>query len=131
MGGWAEREPSTSNHPRLDSETHSPEIRWLREARPGRRRTAADIRKLVIEIANANPNWGYTKIRDAVRGLKIDVGRTTSDSTRLAAGTGHAGSMGLEGDAVFQSELPDELVVGVAGDSNAPRVQAALVVPGA
>jgi putative transposase len=44
---------------------------------PGRPRTAADIRKLVIEIAEANPGWGYTKIRDALRGLKINIGRTT------------------------------------------------------
>jgi hypothetical protein len=44
---------------------------------PGRRRTAAERRKLVIEIAKANPGWGYTKIGDALRGMKIDVGRTT------------------------------------------------------
>lgn len=44
---------------------------------PGRPRTAADIRTLIIEIAKANPNWGYTKLRDALRGMKINVGRTT------------------------------------------------------
>jgi transposase InsO family protein len=44
---------------------------------PGRPRTAADKRKLVIEIAQANPSWGYTKIRDALRGMGVEVGRTT------------------------------------------------------
>ena len=43
---------------------------------PGRPRTVAETRKLVIEIARANPAWGYTKIRDALCGLKINVGRT-------------------------------------------------------
>ena len=44
---------------------------------PGRPRTDAEIRKLVIEIAKSNPGWGYTKIRDALRALKVNVGRTT------------------------------------------------------
>ena len=44
---------------------------------PGRPRTAADRAELVIELANANPNWGYTKIRDALRGVGVQVGRTT------------------------------------------------------
>jgi transposase len=44
----------------------------------GRPRKARDIRKLVIEMAQANPGWGYTKIRDALRtGLKLEIGRTT------------------------------------------------------
>jgi len=44
---------------------------------PGRPRKAKDIRELVLRIANENPGWGYTKIRDALRGLKIEIGRTT------------------------------------------------------
>lgn len=36
-----------------------------------------DIVKLVIRLANENAGWGYTKIRDALRGLKVEVGRTT------------------------------------------------------
>jgi putative transposase len=49
-----------------------------RKRGPGRPRKADEIRKLVIEIARANLNWGYTKIRDALRvGLKIEIGRTT------------------------------------------------------
>ena len=44
---------------------------------PGRPRTPADRRKLILDIAKSNPNWGYTKIRDALRALKVNVGRTT------------------------------------------------------
>ncbi|MFC1611645.1 integrase core domain-containing protein [Myxococcota bacterium] len=44
---------------------------------PGRPRTATEKRELVIQIAKTNPGWGYSKIRDALRGLKINVGRTT------------------------------------------------------
>jgi putative transposase len=43
----------------------------------GRPRKASDIRQLVLEMARDNPGWGYTKIRDALRGLKIEIGRTT------------------------------------------------------
>jgi hypothetical protein len=35
-----------------------------------------DIRMLVLDLARDNPGWGYTKIRDALRGLKIEIGRT-------------------------------------------------------
>ena len=45
--------------------------------RQGRPRKAADIRELVVSLAQQNPGWGYTKIRDALRGLKIEIGRTT------------------------------------------------------
>ena len=47
------------------------------KAKVGRPRKKKDIRKLVIEMALANLGWGYTKIRDALRGLKIEIGRTT------------------------------------------------------
>ena len=45
--------------------------------RAGRPRKGRDIRALVLELARDNPGWGYTKLRDALRGLKIDLGRTT------------------------------------------------------
>jgi putative transposase len=45
--------------------------------KPGRPRKATDIRMLVLKLASENPGWGYTKIRDALRGLKIDIGRPT------------------------------------------------------
>jgi len=31
----------------------------------------------VLDLARDNPGWGYTRIRDALRGLKIEIGRTT------------------------------------------------------
>ncbi len=55
--------------------------------RAGRPRKAADIRELVLELARANPGWGYTKLRDALRGLKIDIGRTTVANVLAEAGT--------------------------------------------
>ena len=48
------------------------------QRKTGRPRKARDIRKLVVRMALENLNWGYTKIRDALRtGLKIELGRTT------------------------------------------------------
>jgi putative transposase len=36
--------------------------------------------------APVNPDWGYTKIRDALRGLKIEIGRTTVANILSEAG---------------------------------------------
>ena len=48
------------------------------DARRGRPPKPKDVRKLVIEMALANPSWGYTEIRDALRtGLGIEIDRTT------------------------------------------------------
>lgn len=55
----------------------------MQRRKPGRLRKAADIRELVITIANENIGWGYTKIRDAMRGLKVDIGRTTVVSSAM------------------------------------------------
>jgi len=52
----------------------------------GRPRKAADIRKLVLDLARGNPGWGYTKIRDALRGVKIEIGRTTVANILAQAG---------------------------------------------
>jgi putative transposase len=54
--------------------------------RPGRPRKADEIRALVIRLAEANITWGYTKIRDAMRGLKIEIGRTTVANILAEAG---------------------------------------------
>ena len=54
--------------------------------RPGRPRKPNDIRKLVVRIATENPGWGYTKIRDALRGLKIEIARTTVANILAEAG---------------------------------------------
>ena len=53
---------------------------------PGRPRKAGNIRDLVIKLATENPGWGYTKIRDALRGLKVEIGRTTVASILANAG---------------------------------------------
>ena len=42
----------------------------------GRPRKGRDVRRLVVKLAQENPRWGYTKIRDALRGLGIEIGRT-------------------------------------------------------
>ena len=52
----------------------------------GRPRKATDIRELVIRLASENIGWGYTKIRDALRGLKIEIGRTTVANILAEAG---------------------------------------------
>ena len=52
----------------------------------GRPRKAADIRKLVLELARDNPGWGYTRIRDALRGLQVEIGRTTVANILAEAG---------------------------------------------
>ena len=44
---------------------------------PGRPRTAGEIQALVLTLAVENPSWGYTRIRDVLRSLDHDVGRTT------------------------------------------------------
>ena len=44
---------------------------------PGRPTTAKEIADLVIEMAKANPSWGYTRIRDALRHLGHELGRNT------------------------------------------------------
>ncbi len=54
--------------------------------KPGRPRKPEEIRELVLRMANENPGWGYTKIRDAIRGLKITIGRTTVSDILSAAG---------------------------------------------
>jgi putative transposase len=51
--------------------------------RPGK---AADVRELVLELARDNPGWGYTRIRDALRELKIEIGRTTVANMLAQAG---------------------------------------------
>ena len=44
---------------------------------PGRPPTKTDLAKLVIEMATANPGWGYTRLRGALWNLGHDLGRNT------------------------------------------------------
>ena len=53
---------------------------------PGRPPKSNDIRELVIKFARDNPGWGYTKIRDALRGIRIDIGRTAVATILAEAG---------------------------------------------
>jgi transposase len=57
-----------------------------RVRKSGRPRKAHDVRELVLRFAGENPGWGYTKIRDALRGLKIEIGRTTVANMLAEAG---------------------------------------------
>jgi transposase InsO family protein len=43
----------------------------------GRPRTAEELRSIVVSIALDNPSWGYTRIRDVLRTVGHDIGRTT------------------------------------------------------
>jgi putative transposase len=53
----------------------------------GRPPKPKDVRKLVVEMALANPGWGYTKIRDGLRtGLAVEIGRTTVANILAEAG---------------------------------------------
>lgn len=55
-------------------------------SKPGRPRKPDEIRALAVRLAKENLSWGYTKIRDALLGLKIEVGRTTVASILAEAG---------------------------------------------
>ena len=45
--------------------------------RPGRPRTRPDIVELIVDMAKANPGWGYSRIQGALRNLGVEVGRST------------------------------------------------------
>jgi len=42
-----------------------------------RRGVLAEIRQLVVRMADENPTWGYTRIQDALKNLGHQVGRST------------------------------------------------------
>jgi hypothetical protein len=52
----------------------------------GRPRKPDEIRRLVLTLAMENPSWGYTRIRDALRGLSVQVGRATIAWMLIEAG---------------------------------------------
>jgi putative transposase len=45
--------------------------------RQGRPRVAADIEELIVQMAQENPRWDYTRIRGALRNLGHEIGRNT------------------------------------------------------
>jgi putative transposase len=62
-------------------------LRWHRQLiarkwtyareRCGRPGVRADIRRLVVRMAEENPTWGYTRIRGALKNLGHRIGRST------------------------------------------------------
>ncbi len=62
-------------------------LRWHRQliarkwtyakGRCGRPGVLAEIRRLVVRMAEENPTWGYTRIRGALKNLRHRVGRST------------------------------------------------------
>ena len=63
-------------------------LRWYRQLiankydgstarKPGRPKTAAEIEKLILDMASNNPGWGYTQICGALYNLGHVIGRNT------------------------------------------------------
>jgi putative transposase len=48
-----------------------------RKRRSGRPRTKQAIAEVVVRMANDNPTWRYTRIRDALQHLGHEIGRNT------------------------------------------------------
>ena len=71
-------------------------LRWHRQLiarkwtyarrRSGRQSVLAEIRGLIVRMAEENPTWGYTRIRGALKNLGHDVGRSTIARTLKAHG---------------------------------------------
>jgi transposase InsO family protein len=60
--------------------------KWTYARRPGRRNVLAEIRRLVVRIAEENPTWGYTRIQGALKNVGHRVGRSTIRRILKAAG---------------------------------------------
>jgi transposase InsO family protein len=51
--------------------------KWTYARTPRRRGVLAEIRRLVVRMAQDNPAWGYTRIQGALRNVGHGVGRST------------------------------------------------------
>ena len=51
--------------------------KWTHMKQTGRRGVLAEIRQLVVRMAEENPTWGYTRIQGALKNLGHQVGRST------------------------------------------------------
>ena len=51
--------------------------KWTYARRSPRRRVLAEIRHLVVRMAEENPTWGYTRIQGALKNVGHRVGRST------------------------------------------------------
>jgi HTH-like domain len=71
-------------------------LRWHRQLiarkwtyarhRSSRQGVLAEIRRLIVRMAEENPTWGYTRIRGALKNLGHRVGRSTIARTLKAQG---------------------------------------------
>lgn len=52
----------------------------------GRPKSAAEMERLIVTMAQANPGWGYTRIRGALYNLAHEIGRNTIKRILLANG---------------------------------------------
>ena len=55
--------------------------------KPGRPRTANELRKLIVRMAWENRSWGYPRIQGALQNLGHEVGRGSVAAILKAAGT--------------------------------------------
>jgi hypothetical protein len=60
--------------------------KWTYATRPSRRGVLAEIRRLVVRMAEENPIWGYTRIQGALTNVGHRVGRSTIRRILKAAG---------------------------------------------
>jgi putative transposase len=51
--------------------------KWTYAGRRGRRGVLAEVRRLVVRMAEENPTWGYTRIQGALKNVGHRVGRST------------------------------------------------------
>ena len=83
-------------------------LRWYRDLvgrkydgskgrRAGRPPTQAELVALVLEMARANPTWGYTRIRGALHNLGHELGRSTIQSILADGGIEPAPERGKRG----------------------------------
>jgi transposase InsO family protein len=61
-----------------------------KDRRPGRPRTAEEIEKLVVRLANEKDTWGYRRIQGALANLGHDIGRGTIAEILVRKGIGPA-----------------------------------------
>lgn len=57
-----------------------------KKRKPGRPRTKADIRELILRMARENRSWGYTRIQGALANLRHEIGRGTIANILREAG---------------------------------------------
>jgi putative transposase len=60
--------------------------KWTYARKSGRRGVLAEIRDLVVRMAEENPTWGYTRIQGALKNVGHRVGRSTIRRILRAAG---------------------------------------------